>query len=323
VLREFAQIDGARRLEIAQIDVGSQAHVFTVQSQARQPVWLTHRRLVIKLYKQDDVHNSAAAIAQRDSLLVLHDAIHDFTVHGWTILVPKPLHVSESPPALIMTMVPGRKLNLCLESGDQFTHEAMDSAARAIAAAMQRCWSARGFHGDLAFHNILCDVQARTLSFVDAGAVTNCCKCDGLVRSWSPAVHDLAHILCDVGSNMKNALVHRAAHVRSQHFSTNLLRACINTIGPVNEKQMMLDELRECSKLHVRAIGSSGAPHGFWHAVTRWIAWRRINAILNRIQADVALPSIRVEGLDAAPGILRVCVLMCEEPAREGHQGKL
>ena len=290
-LRQFTKRDDRQRLEITQIDVGSQAHIFTVQSQDRQPVWLTHRGLVVKLYKHNkDAGNSATATEQRDSLLALHQAIHGRTVHGWKILVSEPLHVSQSPPALVMTMVPGRKLSLCLETDERFTHEAMDSAALAIASAMQRCWSAEGVHGDLAFHNILCDVEARELSFVDAGVLADCCKYEGAIRNWNPAVHDLAHILCDVSSNVRQAIVNRGAHVRSQHFCAKLLRAWIDSIGPVEEKRRMLDELHDCTRLHIRASGSSISPHGLWHAVTRRIALRRLDKIMNRMRTQIMVP---------------------------------
>ena len=290
VLQQLTNRDERRRLKIAQIDVGSQAHIFTAQSLERQPVWPAQDGLVVKLYKQDGARSAAAAFEQRDALLVLHKAIHGLTVHGWRISVPEPLLVSESPPALVMTMVPGRKLSLCLESGERFTGETMELAARAIADAMQRCWSGMVVHGDLAFHNILCDVQARTLSFVDAGALANCYKCEGVVRNWTPAAHDLAHILCDVSANVKHAIANRGADARSKHFSTSLLSACIESIGSDEEKRRMLDELRDCTRCHVGAIGSSVSPHGLWHAATRRIALRRLDAILSQVRAQISDP---------------------------------
>jgi hypothetical protein len=290
VLQQFTERDEERRLEITQIDVGSQAHIFTVQSLEQQPSWAVHDGLVVKLYKQDGACGAAAAFEQRDALLVLHQAIHGLTVHGWKIFVPEPLHVSEAPPALVMTMVPGRKLNLCLERGERFGGETMVSAAQAIASAMQRCWSTKVVHGDLAFHNILCDVRARTLSFVDAGALANCCKCEGAIRNWNPAVHDLAHILCDVSTNVKHALVNRGADARNQHFSGSLLRAYIESIGPDEEKRRMLDELRDCTQCHIRAIGSSISPHGLWHVITRWIALRRVDAVLFQMRTQISVP---------------------------------
>jgi len=320
VLRQFMKRDDGQQLEMAQIDVGSQAHVFTMRSRARQPVWLTHRDLVVKLYKPEKDGRNSAASEQCDSLLVLHDAIHGLTVQGWKILVSEPLHVSESPPALVMTMVPGRKLNLCLETGEQFTRETMDSAALAIAVAMQRCWSAKGFHGDLAFHNIMCDVESRRLSFVDAGALENCCKYEGVIRSWNPAVHDLAHILCDVSSNVKHAIVNRGAHARSQYFSTKLLWAWIESIDSVEEKRRMLDELRDCTRLHIRASSLSISPHGLWLAITRWIALRRVDTLLNRMRTQIALPSQALRAVCMDQDVPRLSLPMCKGATGEVRQ---
>lgn len=288
VVQKLAAGAGNEQFEIAQIDVGSEAHIFSVKSRPPQRLWPERRDVVIKLYKSDKECSSAAAEAQRETLLALHTAIHGVNVHGWKIRVARPLCVFDAPPALVMTMVPGRKLSACLESGDRLAAWEMESAASAIATAMQRCWSSMGFHGDLAFHNILCDVDTRELSFVDAGALTNCWVCDGIARNWSPAAHDLAHILCDVGANMKNLVVNRAAYGRAMEFSTNLMLACLEPVRSLEAKQALLDELRECARLHVRAIGVSGPRYGVWHAITRRVAQRRIDAILNRVQVCLA-----------------------------------
>jgi hypothetical protein len=96
----------------------------------------------------------------------------------------------------MMTMVPGKKLNLCLETGDNMTPEVLESASRAVSAAMEKYWSIEPqLHCDLSFNNILCDIAARDLSFIDLGALENCFFCEdghqmlvsSLIRSGVPS----------------------------------------------------------------------------------------------------------------------------------------
>ena len=323
VLRQLTDRDESERLKIVQIDVGSQAHIFTVRSSERRPVWLAHEGLVVKLYKQSGACSLSAVFEQRDALLVLHKAIHGLTFHGWKIFVPEPLHVSQSPPALIMTMVPGQKLSLCLETEGWLGDDDRESAARAISAAMQRCWSALVLHGDLAFHNILCDVPTKTLSFVDAGALSNCCKFEGVIRCWTPAAHDLAHILCDVSTNVKRAFIGRGADARNQKFSASLLWAYLESIGPDEAKQRMLDELRDCTRCHVRAIGSSMSPHGLWHLITMRVALRRVDTIFSRILSRISVPFDPYRGRGFSKNSLRARVPIPREVGSKVRWGWL
>ena len=88
-------------------------------------------------------------------------AVDGKTGEGWTIRAPLPLHLSASPPALVMTMAAGAQLKSSLLDKGYASRELLHSAARAIVAVMRPYWAAGRLHGDLSFHNILWDPSDR------------------------------------------------------------------------------------------------------------------------------------------------------------------
>jgi hypothetical protein len=164
---------------------------------------------------------------------------------------PAPLYVCDSPLALVMTMVPGKKLNLYQETGDNMTPEVLESASRAVSAAMERYWSIESqLHCYLSFNNILCDIVARDLS--------NCFLCEEVTKRWDQASHDLAYLLYGTGVTVKNTIGHPGALLRRQMFTHGVLRAVIETIGPFEEKPQMLDEIRACAREHLKSRAGCG-----------------------------------------------------------------
>jgi hypothetical protein len=142
---------------------------------------------------------------------------------------PAPLYVCDSPLALVMTMVPGKKLNLCQETGDNMTPEVLESASRAVSAAMERYWSIESqLHCDLSFNNILCDIVARDLS--------NCFLCEEVTKRWYQASHDLAYLLYGTGVTVKNTIGHPGALLRRQMFTHGVLRAVIEVHSKRNSR---------------------------------------------------------------------------------------
>jgi hypothetical protein len=224
---------------------------------------------------------------QLEALLRLHSAVNGRTINGWKIFSPAPLYICESPLALVMTMVPGRKLNLCLEAGDNVTSEVLQSASHAVIAAMHRYWSIDSHvHGDLSFNNILCDIVARELSFVDLGGHENCLFCDDVSKRWYPASHDLAYMLYDTGITVKNTMGHPGALLRRQMFTHGVLQAFIETINPFEEKQWGLDEIEACARAHLKRFPLARSPRGLWHVLLKHIASRRIDIMLGRLKAE-------------------------------------
>jgi hypothetical protein len=292
VFRQFTKSSNERRWAIEQLGEGEQAHVLVIRSLDQQPVWHTHGSLAIKLYKPAATQNSEMVREQFDQLCRLHAALDGRFIDGWKMFVPKPLYICASPLALVMTVVPGRALSLCLKDGDHATSEMLESAPRAIGSAMERCWSAGQLHGDLNLDNILCDIANRGLSFVDLDLPTNPSLLgDNVPRRWYPASYDLAYMLYDTGMRVKSTFRNPKARLRQQLFFRNVLRTFIETIGPFEEKQRLLDEIHACARAHLKSVDLSLSPRGLWNVLLRRVASRRIDRLLAGLRTDSGIPS--------------------------------
>jgi tRNA A-37 threonylcarbamoyl transferase component Bud32 len=288
VLQHFTQSGKDADWIIETLGEGDQANVHSVRPQNRQWIWQTHRTLVIKLYKPELAPKVEAVRRQFEALSRLRVALHGQTINGWKISTPAPLFVCVSPLALVMTMVPGRPLTSLLDDADNVTPEVLDSVPRAVVAAMERCWSAGQLHGDLNFDNILCDIANRGLSFVDLGLPTNSLLFDDDVpRRWYPASYDLAYMLYDTGTRVKSTIGNPKARLRQQLFAESILRAFIETIGPFEEKQRLLDEIEACVRVFLKSLRPS-SPRELWRMIVKKIAARRIDAILLRLKAQLS-----------------------------------
>ena len=279
VLQEFDRNFEYRGWIFERLSEGVQAVVYSIQPPNGQPICQEDRSLVLKLYKPAVTPNVEMVQGQFEELSRLHDAMDGLRINGWKISIPAPLYLCGSPLALVMTAVPGTKLSECMESANDLTAAMLDSLARTVVVAMNRCWSIGHTHGDLAPHNILYDGQTMYLSFVDAGAHTTFFACDKVSDGWHPASHDLAHILFDFAvctPSISNSIV----RLRKQLFAECLVRAFIETIDTVEEKLRLLDEIKACTWLHFEALNLSWTPRGLWHLVLRTVATHRIDKLL-------------------------------------------
>jgi O-antigen/teichoic acid export membrane protein len=209
---------------IEQLNEGAQASVFAARRKDGRPIWQANHELAIKLYKPAARQEAEVVRGQFASLERLHARLNGSS-DGWNVCVPAPLYRCEEPLALVMTLVPGRSLNACLETIDQVPGEALEPIARAIVAALERCWSSdEQAHGDLNFDNILCDVPGRSLSFVDPGVIESDAHCAGVSRKWYPASRDLAYLLYDSGVTVRRTFGQRGARQRQQGLVERVLR---------------------------------------------------------------------------------------------------
>lgn len=290
VLQQF--MPGARDGDwtIEQLGEGEQAYVLAVRSPGRQPIWQLYRDLVIKLYKPAAGPNVELVRGQFQSLIQLHARLNGSTIHGWRIHTPAPVYQSERPLALVMTMVPGRSLNCCLET--EGTPEMIDSMAQAVAGAMERYWSVDSqIYGDANFDNILCDRSSRSLSFVDPGVLASAFLCDSVSRRWYPASRDLAYMLYDTEVAVKRNLGNPLARQRQQWLVEGVLRAFLQRIGSAAEQVRVLDEIESCARVYLNGLQGSWSPRGLWRVILRQIASRRIDTLLGRLRADAGGPA--------------------------------
>src|SRR5712691_12407635 len=116
---------------------------------------------------------------------------------------------------------------------------------------MKKSCSRGQLHGDLALQNILYDIEARNMSLIDPGTLECCSVCNNPNKSRRPAVLELGHILRDLGTDVRDMIGNPAARLRRQIFAESALRAFIEAIGPSEEKQRVLDEIRACAHAHL------------------------------------------------------------------------
>jgi len=185
-----------------------------------------------------------------------------------------------------MTIVSGKRLEWCLQTGDNITPEVLESAPRAIAAAMKEYWSFGHPYGELNLRNIMCDIKARTISFVDPGVRDNSHFCNDVATRWCPAARDIAYLLFDAGVTV--AIGNYSARKRQQMFTDLALQALVETVDSLEGKKRLLDEIEACAQARLNMLDASWSPRGLWHVLVKRIAARRIDAMLLRMNAQSA-----------------------------------
>jgi tRNA A-37 threonylcarbamoyl transferase component Bud32 len=300
VLQTVSQTSDPGRCAIARLGEGDHSNVYSVESKDQRPIWREYRNLVVKLYKPETA-TIELADAQFDSLSRLHSALDGRTVNGWKISTPKPLHVCKSPLALVMTGVSGKKdLKSCAATDDDLAPEVLQALARAIVAALEQSWSRGQLHGDLALQNILYDIQAKNLSFIDPGTRECCSVCNDVTTRWRPAALELGHVVRDLGTDVRDVIGNPVARFRRQIFVESALQAFIETIGPLQEKQRALDEIRACAHAHLsKVLEPSWSFRGLWYWLLTQFVVRRMDSMLDRLKTESntrAAPRIAEDG---------------------------
>ncbi len=286
VLQQFTPSAPASSRVIEQLGEGAQADVYVVRSQNGQPIWQALDCLAIKLYKPAAGASFERARGQFASLSRLREAVPGGAVEGWKPFVPGPLFVCESPLALVMTVVPGKELDGQLETGAGVTPEVLASAPRAVIAALKEYWALGQIYGALSFCNILCDVAAREMSFIDPGLEEDAFLCGAVARRWYPASRDLAYLLYQTGLRVRSTFSNPGARRRQEAFAEGVLRAYLETVASREEKRSLLDEVEACVRAHLEALGLSWSPRGLWRLLLRPLAARRIDGLLTRLRND-------------------------------------
>jgi hypothetical protein len=283
VLLRLVQNAG-RNVLVEQLGEGVEADLFMVRSRDGEPIWATHRSLVIKLYKPAAALDPAVAHNESNALAHMNAILDGITFDGWRISTPLPLLLCESPLAFVMTLVPGRRLESCLGTSDNMTDEALETMPPAIVAAMKRYWSLGQLHGDLHIENILCDLPARHLSFIDAGTpVGSFVFCNDIARTWYPASHDLGYMLFNTSIRVRSNLGHSAARLREQDLVERILRIFVETVGPLGSRRELVDEIGTCARAHLKSLELTCSPSGLWHALLRQAASRYIDRVINTL----------------------------------------
>ena len=214
-----------------------------------------------------------------------HAKLDGRSVNGWAVRTPEPLFRSDEPSASAMMRVPGMPLNDCLRT---LPPAALPAIGEAIVAGMGRTWAVESqIHGDFNFDNILCDLETRTLSFVDPGIQPLAFAADGVARRWYPASRDLAHLLFETAAGIKRMLASPGIRRRQRELAEHVLRAYLRQTVPAVDQPALLDEVHACARVYLASLKSDWTPRGVWRRIVRQIATRRIDELLRELRDEI------------------------------------
>ncbi len=283
VLHNFAKVADQSGWIIARIGGGEQAEVYRIESDGSFPIDGAHHTVVVKLYKPEAAVTFEMVQAQFNSLANLHAALDSREINGWTISVPHPLHICKSPLAFVMTTVSGQYFDRCASEDGVPTSDALQDAAHPFAIAMAQYWSSGRRHADLGLRNVLFDIEAKKISLIDPGTSDSCRTCSDIVKFPSAAASDLAHILCDVETDVMD-LVGSPARMSREIFVESVLRLIIENIGSEKEKRQLLNDIRASFQEHLaECLEPSWSLKGVSHFVVKKIALNRAHSMLERV----------------------------------------
>jgi O-antigen/teichoic acid export membrane protein len=281
-LQDFTGSADNSHWTISRLGGGRYAETFLAQSNG--PSITCHHSLVVKLYKALNDVTFQMAQAEFDSLSNLHAVLDGCEISGWKISIPRPLFIHQSPVALVMTEVPGRHIDSYASKNDILASRNLCEAARAFATTMPQCWSSVGRHGDLGVHNVLFDIDAKKISFVDPGTSAGCPICNSSTKPQSPQASDLAHVLYDVSIDVMDLIASPTMRRHREVFVENALRTIIENIDSSKGKRLLLDQIWSSAQQHMEiCLEHSWSPRGMWHGFLRRILKQRISSILERV----------------------------------------
>jgi O-antigen/teichoic acid export membrane protein len=284
VMQRFTSMSEPCDLEVTRIGGGEQADVFMIDLKRGLSTRCGYERVVVKLYRPALALPADRVQAQFNSLSDLHAALDSREINGWTLFVPRPLYVCESPLALIMTAVAGHYIDGPASTDEMPKSEVLEGAARAFADAIEQCWSAGQRHGDLGLRNVLFEIEEKTISFIDAGTRESCRTCSEIDKFPSPAVSDLSHVLCDVVRDVMGLIANPSARMGKELFVETVFRAIIENVKQPSEKRWLLNQIWVCLQAHLaECLEPSWSLKGISHFFVKRVALNRARSMLERI----------------------------------------
>jgi O-antigen/teichoic acid export membrane protein len=286
VLLEFTRGADDGDWSVRKLDEGEQADVLVAEHRGQCPDGRTQGAVVIKLYKSSAASRAELARQQFERLSRSHVLLGSGTFNGWRTSAPVPLYLCQSPLALVMTMAPGRKVSWHLRTGGELTREMIATAPQAVVAAMTNCWAAGQSHGDFNVDNILLDPLTREISFVDLDLPPIALPSRDGASRWRLAADDLGYMLHSAAMRVKRDVIRPGVHARKLMFAERVLLAFVETIEGREDRRRLLDEIHECTQLHLEAIDVSSSPQGLWRRMLRRSAARNVATTLERVRRE-------------------------------------
>ena len=283
---------------------GHQANLYGVRpgGEIGAAAWGNYPSIVVKLYKPEFAQ-PARVREEFHSLRGLYAALPVQPIGGWKISSPHPLYISEHPPGIVMSVVPGRTLSQLLEAENGCTAEVTASLPHVLIGALRGFWADGRQFGDLNLDNILCNPETREIAFVDPSIPPDYLDCRDLPRRWYPASHDLARLLYETAVTVRRTMGRPAAQLRKKMFVASTLRA-FDTAGAWGRQSALFAEIGLCAQEFAKQLDLSFSPKGVWHLVLRPIATNRIEEIIeiagrNEWRLDASAFVARSHGEDA------------------------
>ncbi len=290
---------------LTRIGSGNQAHVYEVSpnddaagsasadgsANAATPGPRKQPPLVVKLFRPDRPDVAIAAAEEFTSLRQLHSLLDDVTIDGWRIGVPAPLFLCNHPLAVIMTRVPGQPLNSLLASANQNGTPDASTMSHVLATALGRFWSVGGrIYGDFTLSNILCDPGNHQISLVDPGMPEQSYACPDVARHWYPASRDVAFMLYDTATSIRQNLGHPILRRRHWQVVVKMLEAIVGKLPIPESQREFLIEVEACTRVHLKRIAISWSPSGGLHLLVRCLASLRMRLLFSRLRNASFVP---------------------------------
>jgi O-antigen/teichoic acid export membrane protein len=283
VLQQLVQPNPAVDWDIRQIGEGFQGRIYGIRTGRDHAIWQGYRDLAVKLYS-DEPAAVETAKRQFDAQMRLHGSVDGRTIHDWTLRAPLPLHVSETPPALVMTMAAGTDLNKSLAALSDQPPELLAAMARVLVTVLRPHWATGSPHGDLCLQNILYDPAQRILTLVDADKPA----CVGVVFNQRyPAAYDLAGLLCDVATDIRT--IDRRVAQSKRTFVESVLSAFLAMMETPEQEPELIAEIRAFARAELKLLDLRWSPRGLFRLIQRSIAMPRIDRMLAAAQANVRM----------------------------------
>lgn len=228
------------------------------------------------------------AAALRDevtALELLRSLVDSQQILGWTIRIPAVVAISEQPPRLALTRVPGTPIDALIQSGWTPPWELSAS----LAEVFRRYWRRSGRPlGDVNLSNLICSPDMRQLAIVDPGLPSDAFELHGERRQFYPASRDLGCLLHQVlSTNVLLGLSRRASAVARLDFVRQVIGACTS---PGDDADGFVDEIGRCAAAHLARVSGGGVLQSAWRLAVRGVAQRALHAEVNSMRKCTPCP---------------------------------
>jgi len=193
------------------------------------------------------------------------------TFFDWTIRIPTVVAVSERPPSLALTRVPGAPIDTLIQDGWVPPPE----LGAALAEVFQRYWQTSGRPlGDVNLTNLMCSPETRQLAIIDPGLPSDVFELCDEDRRFYPASRDLGCLVHQVlSTNVSLHLKRRASVAARLEFVRHLIRICVRA---EQDAPGFVAEIGACAAAHLARVSGGGVLQSAWRRAVRGVAQRAL-----------------------------------------------